>query len=140
MWHNAFGGGVTNSSLNQDISAGIIDHRVKDSLCGGILKRGFCHSEVRSTEESVNNEVKLQDIPTDSSLTLRMTDKKKAAFTLAESLIVVIVLGVIAVIVIPPLIEREYLSESRSKIRKAMADYEKVVSNARDRKQCNRKE
>lgn len=50
------------------------------------------------------------------------------AFTMAETLIVVIVLGIIAMMVIPGLVIKQRESINRSKVRKAMAFYEFVIN------------
>lgn len=53
---------------------------------------------------------------------------KKVAFTLAEVLITLTILGVIAAITVPTLISKQNESANRVKLRKAMAVYEKALN------------
>ena len=53
---------------------------------------------------------------------------KIAAFTLAETLITLSILGIVAAITIPVLIGRQVDSQNRSKLRKSMTAYEKAVN------------
>ena len=52
---------------------------------------------------------------------------KKKAFTLAETLITLTILGVVAAITIPSLIQKYLEATNRTKVKKAMAAYEKVI-------------
>ena len=54
--------------------------------------------------------------------------KNKKAFTLAETLITLTILGVVAAITIPALIQKYIEATNRTKVKKAMAAYEKVIS------------
>jgi len=49
-------------------------------------------------------------------------------FTLAETLITVVILGIVAVIVVPNLINRQVENANRTKVKKAMAAYEKAIN------------
>ena len=63
-----------------------------------------------------------------SRWSLAMTGKKKAAFTLAETLITLTILGVIAAITVPMLINKQMEAANRTKLKKAMAAYEKALN------------
>ena len=54
--------------------------------------------------------------------------RKITAFTLMETLITVVILGIIAVIVVPNLINRQVENANRTKVKKAMAAYEKAIN------------
>ncbi|MBQ7449950.1 type II secretion system protein, partial [bacterium] len=53
----------------------------------------------------------------------------KSGFTLAETLITLSVLGIVAAITIPAMVKRHVESANRTKIRAAMAAYEKLMNN-----------
>ena len=57
-----------------------------------------------------------------------MIFKLKRAFNLAETLTTMVILGIIAVIVIPNLINRQVEDANRTKVKKAMAAYEKAIN------------
>ena len=59
---------------------------------------------------------------------LAMTGKKKVAFTLAETLITLTILGVVAAITVPMLINKQMEAANRTKVKKAMTNYEKVLN------------
>ena len=54
--------------------------------------------------------------------------RKRAAFTLAETLITLTILGVVAAITVPMLINKQMESANRTKLKKAMAAYEKALN------------
>ena len=54
--------------------------------------------------------------------------RKRAAFTLAETLITLTILGVIAAITVPMLINKQMEAANRTKLKKAMAVYEKALN------------
>ena len=54
---------------------------------------------------------------------------ERAAFTLAETIIVVTILGIVAVLTVPALINRHIEATNRTKIKKAMAVYEQALNN-----------
>ena len=54
--------------------------------------------------------------------------KKKLAFTLSETMIVVVVLGIIATLTIPALINKNKESVAKTKVKKAMAAYESALN------------
>ena len=54
--------------------------------------------------------------------------KQKKAFTLAETLITLTILGVIAAITVPMLINKQMEAANRTKLKKAMAAYEKALN------------
>ena len=56
------------------------------------------------------------------------TLRKKAAFTLAETMIVIVVLGIIATLTIPALVNKQKESVAKTKVRKAMAAYESALN------------
>ena len=53
---------------------------------------------------------------------------RKNAFTLAETLITVVILGIVAAIVVPNLINRQVENANRTRVKKAMASYEKAIN------------
>ena len=53
---------------------------------------------------------------------------RKAGFTLAETLITVVILGILAVILVPNLIKNQVENANRTKVKKAMAVYEKAIN------------
>ena len=53
---------------------------------------------------------------------------KKEGFTLAEVLITLSILGVVAAITVPSLINKQTESANRTKVKKAMAAYEKALT------------
>ena len=53
--------------------------------------------------------------------------KNKKGFTLAETLIALVILGVVAAITIPALIQKYMEATNRTKVKKAMAAYEKAI-------------
>ena len=55
-------------------------------------------------------------------------EEKNAAFTLAETLITLTILGVVAAITVPSLINKQTESANRTKVKKAMASYEKALN------------
>ena len=55
-------------------------------------------------------------------------EQKKAAFTLAETLIVLVILGVIAAIVVPALIRNHVENANRTKLKKCMKVYDMFLS------------
>ena len=52
----------------------------------------------------------------------------KKGFTLAETMVTIVILGIIAVIVVPNLINRQVENANRTKVKKAMAAYEKILN------------
>ena len=52
-----------------------------------------------------------------------------AAFTLAETLITLSILGIVAAITIPALVGRQIENQNRTKLKKAMTMYEKAINN-----------
>ena len=54
--------------------------------------------------------------------------ESKKAFTLAETLITLTILGVVAAITVPMLINKQMESANRTKLKKAMAAYEKALN------------
>ena len=63
-----------------------------------------------------------------NNLACHCIDKKRVAFTLQETLITLTILGVVASITIPALIQKYIEATSRVKVKKAMAAYEKAVN------------
>ena len=55
-------------------------------------------------------------------------NRKTKGFTLAETLITLTILGVVAVITVPMLINKQMESANRTKLKKAMAAYEKALN------------
>ena len=54
--------------------------------------------------------------------------RKENAFTLAETMIVIVVLGIIATLTIPALVNKNKESVAKTKVRKAMAAYESALN------------
>ena len=54
--------------------------------------------------------------------------KNRKAFTLAETMIVIVVLGIIATLTIPALVNKNKESVAKTKVRKAMAAYESALN------------
>ena len=54
---------------------------------------------------------------------------KKKGFSLSETIIVSIVLGIIATITIPNIVSRHKTSINRTKVKKAMAKYDHIINN-----------
>ena len=52
----------------------------------------------------------------------------KYAFTLTETLVTVVILGIVAAILVPNLINRQVENANRTKVKKAMAAYEKAIN------------
>ena len=59
--------------------------------------------------------------------TLKFTEKRKG-FTLAETLITLTILGVVAAITVPMLINKQMEAANRTRVKKAMAAYEKALN------------
>ena len=57
-----------------------------------------------------------------------MIKNKKTAFTLAETLVTVVILGIVAAILVQNLINRQVENANRTKVKKAMAAYEKAIN------------
>ena len=53
---------------------------------------------------------------------------KQNAFSLAETMVVLVILGIIAIVVIPALVKKQVETTNRTKIKKAMAAYESVIN------------
>ena len=51
----------------------------------------------------------------------------KKAFTLAETLITIVILGIVVVILVPNLIKKQVENTNRTKVKKSMAAYEKAI-------------
>ena len=82
------------------------------------------HSEgANAPEEFVRNSEKTKDFPL-----LKKGEGNKRALTLAETLIAIIILGIVAVMTIPYLIQKYLEVTNRTKVKKAMAVYEKAVN------------
>ena len=56
-----------------------------------------------------------------------MPSRKKNAFTLAETLIVLAILGVVAAITVPTLVKKQSEAANRTKIKKAMRTYDAAI-------------
>ena len=53
---------------------------------------------------------------------------RKTAFTLMETLVTVVILGIVAAIFLPNLINRQVENANRTRVKKAMASYEKAIN------------
>ena len=87
--------------------------------CEGVRKHDCCNPVFR-VEKNLDCHAHFRS--------LAMTGKKKAAFTLAETLITLTILGVIAAITVPMLINKQMEAANRTKLKKAMAAYEKALN------------
>ena len=87
--------------------------------CEGARKHDCCNSVFR-VEKNLDCHAHFRS--------LAMTGKKKAAFTLAETLITLTILGVVAAITVPMLINKQMEAANRTKLKKAMAAYEKALN------------
>ena len=85
--------------------------------------RGGIKGEVIAFEKE-----KLSDITSPLTPLLKKGEGKKRAFTLQETLIALTILGVVAAITLPYLIQKDIEATSRVKVKKAMAAYEKAVN------------
>ena len=54
--------------------------------------------------------------------------KKRAAFTLAETLIVLVILGIVASITVPALVRNQMEAQNRTRLRKAMTVYDMAIN------------
>ena len=81
-----------------------------------------------TAEEVLKNESKIKKLFGERVFNRFKNIRKKAAFTLAETLIVVAVLGVIATLTIPTLIKQQTETQNRVKVKKSMTAYEKALS------------
>ena len=63
-------------------------------------------------------------------------DKKRAAFTLAETLITLTILGIVAAITVPTLINKYIEATNRTKVKKAM-EYNEKGCNISIIKECD---
>ena len=59
---------------------------------------------------------------------LKIKKLTNTAFSLSEILITVVILGIVAAIVVPNLINRQVENANRTKVKKAMASYEKAIN------------
>ena len=59
---------------------------------------------------------------------LKIEPNRKAGFTLMETLITVVILGILAAILVPNLIKNQVENANRTKVKKAMASYEKAIN------------
>ena len=57
-----------------------------------------------------------------------MDNKNKKAFTLAETMIVLVVLGIVAAITVPALVRNQMEAQNRTRIRKSMTVYDMVLN------------
>ena len=90
--------------------------------CEGVRKH-----DCGNPEKIIENPTKQTGLP--RSLSFARNDKKcKCAFTLAETLITLTILGVVAAITVPMLINRQMEAANRTKLKKAMAAYEKALN------------
>ena len=87
--------------------------------CEGVRKHDCCNPVFR-VEKNLDCHAHFRS--------LAMTGKKKAAFTLAETLITLTILGVVAAITVPMLINKQIGAANRTKLKKAMAVYEKALN------------
>ena len=88
--------------------------------CEGVRKH-----DCGNPEKIIGNPTKQTGLP--RSLSFARNDSK-AAFTLAETLITLTILGVIAAITVPMLINKQIEAANRTKVKKAMAVYEKAFN------------
>ncbi len=80
-----------------------------------------CHPEFISGSNDLPKANTLTPLP-------RGEGKRKAAFTLAETLITLTVIGIIAMITVPAIISKHNESANRTKIKKAMSVYDTAVN------------
>ena len=57
-----------------------------------------------------------------------MNKFRRNAFTLMETLVTIVILGIVATILVPNLINRQVENANRTRIKKAMASYEKAIN------------
>ena len=105
---------------------------------GRVNKSGFTHTEIARYCEAVAEQPTWQSGKDTCKSIFKtgffrrfapLNDGERNAFTLAETLIVLVILGVVASITIPPLVRRQIESANRTKIKKAMKIYDLVVNN-----------
>ena len=85
--------------------------------------RGGIKGEVIAFEKE-----KLSDITSPLTPLLKKGEENKSGFTLQETLITLTILGVVASITIPALIQKYIEATNRVKVKKAMAAYEKAIN------------
>ena len=99
-----------------------------ERLAEGQLLKGLKYDVTQRVkpEESVacHSEALAEESKTDSSLTLRMTH----AFTLAETMIVLVILGIVAAITVPALVRNQMDAQNRTRIKKAMTVYDMAIN------------
>ena len=86
-------------------------------------------SHETNAKEEILNSVLSTSKPNDPCFRMtRCACKKKAAFTLAETLIVLVILGVVAAITIPALVRNQMEAQNRTRIKKAMTVYDMLIN------------
>ena len=53
---------------------------------------------------------------------------KKQGFTLAEVMIVLVVLGIVAILTVPSVVKKYFEAQERTKIKKSMAAYDTAIN------------
>ena len=67
-------------------------------------------------------------IPSPLPLSQRGEGHRRAAFTLAETLIVLVILGIVAAITVPALVRNQMDAQNRTRLRKAMTVYDMAIN------------
>ena len=90
---------------------------------------GICHAELVSASfQQTDTDKTLKQVQGDEKSSVQ-GDEKRVAFTLAETLITLSILGIVAAITVPALVGRQIENQNRTKLKKAMTMYEKAINN-----------
>ena len=90
-----------------------------------------CHCEDERSEDVTIQSIKLDyqvNILDSHVADAPQNDGKRAAFTLAETMIVLIILGIVAAITVPALVRNQMDAQNRTRLRKAMTVYDMAVN------------
>ena len=105
------------------------DVQKKSPLWGesGCTKRSEHTTAREGNKDDLNTLSRIRKIPAVSTTTTSPR-RGKAAFTLAEAMIVLVILGVIASITIPAVVRRQMEANNRAKIKKSMTVYDTGIN------------
>ena len=141
---------ITNSSLSLTITeAGHCEEVAKqptwqssNNICNSACKTGFSRKIKDFSQNDAEPHLDRKLIPSPQPLSHREREQvvseertvqlrvrgRRVAFTLAETMIVLVVLGIVAAITIPALVNRHVEAERRTKLKKAMTVYDMALN------------